>query len=43
MGGFNEQNTVENCIRDRLAGAPSGEPRWKYISGPDMDRTQEDV
>lgn len=40
---FTEQNTVENFVRDRLARGEHGRPAWKYSSGKELDRHEEDV
>ena len=40
---FTEENTVENFLRDRLAGGEHGRPAWKFASGKELDRTEEDV
>jgi type I restriction enzyme, R subunit len=40
---FTEQNTVENFLRDRLARGEHGRPAWKYSSGKELDRCEEDV
>ena len=43
MTAFNEQNTVENFIRDRLAQSGTGHIAWTYSAGKDLDRADEDV
>jgi type I restriction enzyme R subunit len=43
MSVFNEQNTVENFLRDRLVRGEHGRPAWKYASGKELDRSDEDV
>lgn len=40
---FTEQNTVENFLRDRLARGEHGRIAWKYSSGKELDRSEEDV
>src|SRR4051794_18346782 len=40
---FTEQNTVEHFLRDRLAGGEHGRSAWKYSSGKELDRSEEDV
>jgi hypothetical protein len=39
----NSQNTVENFLRDRLARGEHGRIAWKYSSGKELDRGEEDV
>ena len=43
MKAFTEQNTVENFLRDRLARGEHGRIAWKYSSGKELDRSDEDV
>lgn len=43
MSTFTEQNTVENFLRDRLARGEHGRIAWKYSSGAELDRSEEDV
>src|SRR4051812_38544242 len=40
---FTEQNTVEDFLRDRLARGEHGREPWKYISGKELDRSEDDV
>jgi type I restriction enzyme R subunit len=40
---FNEQNTVEDFLRDRLMRGGEGRPAWKFASGKELDRGEEDV
>jgi type I restriction enzyme R subunit len=40
---FNEQNTVEDFLRDRLARGEHGRIAWRYSSGKELDRSEEDV
>ncbi|HWM53818.1 MAG TPA: HsdR family type I site-specific deoxyribonuclease [Solirubrobacterales bacterium] len=40
---FNEQNTVEDFLRDRLIQGDLGGGVWKYINGKELDRSEEDV
>jgi type I restriction enzyme R subunit len=40
---FTEANTVENFLRDRLARGEHGRIAWKYSSGAELDRSEEDV
>ena len=40
---FNEQNTVENFLRDRLTRGEYGRQAWKYISGKELNRAADDV
>jgi type I restriction enzyme R subunit len=40
---FTEQNTVENFLRDRLARGEHGRIAWKYSSGKELARDEEDV
>jgi type I restriction enzyme R subunit len=40
---FNEQNTVEDYLRDRLTRGEHGRPAWKYINGKELERGEEDV
>jgi len=40
---FTEQNTVENFLRDRLTRGEHGRPAWKYASGKELDRSEDDV
>jgi type I restriction enzyme R subunit len=40
---FNELNTVENFLRDRLARGEHGRIAWRYSSGKELDRSEEDV
>ncbi len=42
-GGGDEQNSVENFLRDRLARGEHGRVPWKFISGVELDRSEEDV
>ena len=40
---FTEQNTVEDFLRDRLTRGEHGRIAWKYASGKELDRSEEDV
>ena len=40
---FNEQNTVENFLRDRLARGEHGRPAWRYFQRHGLDRSEEDM
>lgn len=40
---FTEENTVENFLRDRLTRGEHGRPAWRYSSGKELDRNEEDV
>jgi len=40
---FTEANTVEDFLRDRLARGEHDRPAWKYSSGKELDRVEEDV
>lgn len=42
MSDFNEQNTVEDFLRDRLIRGEHG-PAWAYINGKELVRGEEDV
>ena len=41
MSGFNEANTIEEAIRDRLA-ALAGD-NWTFIHGAELPREAQDV
>jgi len=41
MSEFNEANTIEEAIRDRLAALPGD--NWTFIHGPDLPREAQDV
>ena len=41
MSGFNEANTIEEAIRDRLAVLPGD--HWTFIHGADLPREAQDV
>lgn len=41
MSGFNEANTIEEAIRDRLVALPSD--NWTFIHGGDLPREAQDV
>ncbi len=41
MSGFNEANTIEEAIRDRLAALPS--EKWTFVHGPDLPREAQEV
>ena len=41
MSGFNEANTIEEAIRDRLAALP--DDNWTFIHGADLPREPQDV
>ncbi len=41
MSGFNEANTIEEAIRDRLAAKPGD--NWTFIQGADLPREAQDV
>lgn len=43
MPAFNERNTVENLLRDRLTGGEHGRIGWKFASGTQLDRSEQDV
>lgn len=43
MNPFNEENTVENYLRDRLARDEHGRKGWRFISGKELARNEEDV
>jgi len=43
MSIFNEENTVENFLRDRLTRARRDGPLWQLSSGAELDRAEEDV
>src|SRR3954462_5704117 len=43
MTMFTEANTVEDFLRDRLARGEHGRPAWKFASGRELDRGEEDV
>lgn len=41
MSGFNEANTIEEAVRDRLAALPCD--NWTFIHGADLPREAQDV
>lgn len=41
MSGFNEANTIEEAIRDRLAALPGD--NWTFVHGADLPREAQDV
>jgi len=41
MSGFNEANTIEEAIRDRLSALPGD--NWTFIHGADLPREAQDV
>ncbi|OSQ35489.1 type I restriction endonuclease subunit R [Thalassospira mesophila] len=41
MSGFNEANTIEEAIRDRLSALPGN--NWAFIHGADLPREAQDV
>ncbi len=41
MSGFNEANTIEEAIRDRLSALPVD--KWTFVHGPDLPREAQDV
>jgi type I restriction enzyme, R subunit len=40
---FTEENAVENFLRDRLTRRERGRMSWKFISGKELDRSEEDI
>jgi type I restriction enzyme R subunit len=40
---FNEANTVEDFLRDRLCRGEHGRKEWKFSSGTELNRSEEDV
>jgi type I restriction enzyme, R subunit len=43
MPGFNEQNSVEDFLRNRLTRSDHGGIAWKFSSGKELERREEDV
>ena len=41
MSGFNESNTIEKAISDRLSALPGA--NWKFIHGNELPREAQDV
>lgn len=40
---FTEENSVENFLRDRLIRGDHGRLAWRFSSGKELDRSEEDV
>ena len=41
MSGFNETNTIEKAIRDRLSAEPNG--NWRFVRAKDLPRETQDA